>query len=289
MDLSVGKLQQLVMVARTGSFSRAAIELNISQPALSRSIAQLERRYGFQIFNRLGHGVQLTAAGGQVIAQAEPLLQNMRVFDNNLRQFGSGKAGQLQFGLAPLLASQILSRFAIDFFTPETSAQLRVMIRPGADLLDALKNDAIELFFFPHSHFDPGPDIEVEPIGAIVASCVVRSGHKLAGRADLTLADLADYPWASAVDPPIPEGLLSPARFICDNYHILRDTVIGSDLIFIASSAFVARELAEGTLCEIAVEGLPLPPTPIYMARLHGRISSPLAEMAMAWVRGLLQ
>jgi DNA-binding transcriptional LysR family regulator len=55
MDISLGKLQQLVAVADSGSFSKAAVELSISQPALSRSIADIERRYGFQIFNRSGH------------------------------------------------------------------------------------------------------------------------------------------------------------------------------------------------------------------------------------------
>ncbi|HEX7858348.1 MAG TPA: LysR family transcriptional regulator, partial [Sphingobium sp.] len=149
MDLSFGKLQQLVSVARAGSFSRAAAELNLSQPALSRSIAAIEDRYGFRIFNRLGHGVQLTAAGAQVIADAEPLLRSMSAFDHNLRLFGAGQTGSLHIGMSPLLASEVLMHLARDFFLPGSSAQLRVMVRPGVDLLEALRDDAIELFFFP--------------------------------------------------------------------------------------------------------------------------------------------
>ena len=155
MSLSIDKLQQLVAVARTGSFSKAAVELNISQPALSRSIASIETHYGFRIFNRLGHGVELTAAGAPVIAQAQPLLQSMRVFDNNLRLFGAGDAGQLFIGLAPLLASQLLSRFAAEFFAAHTMAQLRVTIRPGLVLLEELQHDRIEMFFYPEGHIDP--------------------------------------------------------------------------------------------------------------------------------------
>jgi hypothetical protein len=68
MDLSLGKLQQLITVARCGSFSRAAEELPMTQPALSRSIAAIERRYGFAIFNRIGHGVEPTAAAAQVLS-----------------------------------------------------------------------------------------------------------------------------------------------------------------------------------------------------------------------------
>ena len=74
-------------------------------------------------------------------------------------------------------------------------------------------------------------------------------------------------------------------QFICDNYHILRDTVLGSDLICICSAAFVADQLADGSLREIRVEGLPLPPTAIYSAKLHGRVRSPLAEQAVRQMR----
>jgi len=285
MDLSIGKLQQLVMVARSGSFSRAAVELNVSQPALSRSIAALEARYGFPIFNRVGHGVELTAAGTHVIEQAQELLQSMRVFDSNLRLFGAGKAGSLSIGLAPLLASQQLAQFAAEFFAPATQAQLRVLIRPGAALLDSLKSDLIELFFFPEGYIDPCPEIDIEPVGTVSPACVVRSGHPLAGRQDLSLEDLAGFPWASSVEPAIAAKALNPARFICDNYHILREAVLGSDLICICSSAFVAQQLAEGTLHQIRVDGLPLPPTVIYVAKLRGRISSPLAEDAVRRMR----
>lgn len=288
MDISLGKLQQLVTVARWGSFSKAAVELNTSQPALSRSIAAIEDRYGFPIFNRTGHGVDLTAAGAQVIAQAEPLLQTLRVFDNNLRLFGAGKSGQLSFGLSPLLASQVLARFAAEFFTPDTKAQLQVMIRPGPDLLEALKSDAIEMFFFPESHIDPGPELTIEQVGEIASICVVRSAHPLAQQAHLTFADLADYPWACSVAPPIADEMLSSARLICDNYNILLEAVLASDLICICSAAFVAEELANGSLREIHIEGLPLSTTSIYMAKLQGRVSSPLAEAAAQRMREYL-
>ena len=285
MDVSLGKLQQLVTVARTGSFSRAALELNISQPALSRSVAAIEESYGFRIFDRMGHGVQLTAAGAQVIELARPLLQTMRIFDNNLRLFGAGQAGTLSIGLAPLLASQLLARFAGEFFDWTDEARLEVMIRPGAVMLDGLKNDLIELFFFPEGYIEPDPEIDIEQVGWITPVYVVRSGHPLASRQDLTAEDLAEFPWASSVAPPIMTGVLNPARFVCDNYHILRDAVAGSDLVCISSSAFVAGQLADGTFCEIQVKDLPLPETAVYMAKHRGRVSSPLAAEAVVRIR----
>lgn len=290
MDLSIKKLQQVLALTRCGSFSRAAVELNMSQPSLSRSIAAIEEHYGFPLFNRVGHGVELTAAGSQVIAQAEPLLQMLRTFDSNLRLFGAGKSGTLSLGLSPLLASQLLSRFTRPFFSPETKIELRVTIRPGNELLDQLKNDAIELFFFPESHIQPGPDLDVEMVGSVQSVCVVRHDHPLADRPVVSSGDLPAYPWASAIDPPFTEQVLGPARLICDNYHILREAVIKGDFVCICSRAFVARQLADGTLKVIDVEGLPLTKaTPIYAARLRGRLSSPLAQQALAHMKVLLQ
>ncbi len=288
MDISIGRLQQLVTVARVGSFSRAALELNISQPALSRSIAAIEGRYGFRIFNRLGHGVELTAAGGQVLEQARSLLQTMRVFDNNLKLFGSGQAGSLSVGMSPLLASQVLAKIAAEFVRASARAQLQILIRSGDELLDALRNDEIELFFFPESFIESDQDIDVEPVGAILPAVVVRAGHPLAQRHELNLADLADFPWASSIEPPVVSKVLNAARVVCDNYHILREAVLASDLVCICSALFVADQLADGSLCEIHVEGLPLPETPIYMASLAGRVRSPLAEQTLGRMREYL-
>lgn len=288
MDLSIGKLQQLVAVARAQSFSRAAADLNLSQPALSRSIAAIETRYGLQIFERLAHGVRPTAAGAQVIAEAEPLLQALRVFDRNLRLYGEGKAGRLQLGLSPLLASEMLAEFAGAFFAPQSGVQLRAMVRAGPDLLEALKRDEIELFFFPEGHVEPSADLDIEDVGAITPCCVVRSDHPLAALARPGLADLARYPWASSIDTPLPGALGNTGRFICDNYHILREAVLASDLVCICSQAFVAAELAAGALREIEVEGLPLPATTLYRAKLRGSVSSPLAEAAVRHVKAYL-
>ena len=129
----------------------------------------------------------------------------------------------------------------------------------------------------------------MEPVGSIIPVCVVRSRHPLAGRLDLKLKDLAGFPWASSVDPHALRGVDIPGRFICDNYHILRDAVLRSDLVCICSSSFVAQQLRDGTLREIKIKGLALPETTIYMAKLRGRVLSPLAEESVKRMRANLK
>ncbi len=288
MDISLGKLHHMAAVARCGSFSAAAKELHISQPALSRSIAAVEQCYGFRIFNRVGHGVELTAAGSQVIDQARPLIQSLLVFDSNLHLFGAGKAGNLAVGFAPLLASELLARFAAGFLAPGSNARLKAIIRPGFELLDALRNDEIEICFFPESQVRDSPDIEIKALASVMPTCVVRSTHPLANRGRMKLADLADFPWASSVEPPFGPDVPSRSRFICDNYHVLREAVLATDLVCICSTEFVAPQLADGTLVAIEIDGLPLRPTTVFVAKLTGRVSSPLAEAAMCQMAGYL-
>lgn len=262
--------------------------MHITQPALSRSIAAVERRYGFPIFNRIGHGVEPTAAGIQVLAQAQPLLQSMRVFDSNMGLLAAGKVGTLKIGFPPLLASQLLADLARDFFAPTGQVELRISVRSGPALLEELKADAIELFLFADTQIEAGPDIEVETIGTISPACVVRSDHALVGRKALTVADLGAYPWASSVEPPAMGQLLNPARFLCDNYHVLRDAVLHTDLVCICSREFIADELADGRLRELDIPGFLPQKTTISSARLKGRMPSPLAIAAIKRIGALL-
>jgi DNA-binding transcriptional LysR family regulator len=289
MDVSLKSLHQLLTVARCGSFSRAAAELYISQPALSRSIAALEKRYKMQVFNRIGHGVLPTAAGAQVIAQAELLLQTMRTFESNIGHLASGAAGTLKLGLPPLLASQLLAKLACDFFSPAMRAEIRVSIRSGPALLDELKNDKIEMFFFVESQIETNPEIETEPVGVLRPACVVRSGHPLTSRHDLTVDDLGEFPWASSVEPPAMGKQLNPARLLCDNYHVLREAVRQTDLVCICSRDFVAQDVSEGRLCEIHVKNFLPSEITIYLAKLRGRVPSPLASAAIRHVKAHLE
>ena len=280
MDLSLAKLLQIVTVARHGSISRAAAELNISQPALSRSIVALEERYGFAIFNRSGHGVTPTAAGTQVLEDAASTLQRLQLFERNMALLNGGLSGTLKLGLAPLLASQVAGLFTADFFETGTEAQLRIMIRPGIDLLAALRSDEIELFFYPETHIQPDQDITTEVVGSITPTCVVRRGHPLLRQSSVSLEEARMYHWASSVEDPVGPDLPNGADMVCDNYHILRDVVASTDLICVCSTEFVAAEVSSGKLVALQIDGLPMRRTAIHVAKLKGRLDSPLAAAA---------
>ncbi len=279
MDISIGRLQQLLTVAKTGSFSKAAEELNMSQPALSRSIAAVEDYYGFQIFNRMGRGVQLTSAGKQIINLSGPAVQHLKALDKNFRLFGAGLAGALSVGIAPLLASQALGHLAGDFFMGSQPVSLQSVVRPGDALIQSLINDEIELIAYPESYIEPSDDLDIQTIGALEPVCVCRRGHPLLERKKIFQRDLEGFPWASSVAPAVLNDISLSNQFICDNYHIVKEAVINSDMIAIFTESFVLPELNDGIMCQITILDMPLPSTKIYIAKLKAQKTSPLAEV----------
>src|SRR6478736_3228688 len=113
MIVSLTKLRQLVTIAQCESLSRAAAELNVSQPALSRTVAFIEDVYGVKIFDRTPQGVVATQAGAAIIAEAQRLLRMADAFDHNASLVAGGELGHVSFGMGPILANTLMSKAGI--------------------------------------------------------------------------------------------------------------------------------------------------------------------------------
>ncbi|MGH3416234.1 MAG: LysR family transcriptional regulator, partial [Actinocrinis sp.] len=99
-DLDLRKLRYFVAVAELEHFGRAAERLHIAQPALSRQIRALERELGVELFTRDQRGTRLTAAGGQLLADAGPLLSFAQAAVRRAARAGRG-AGSFTVGFMP--------------------------------------------------------------------------------------------------------------------------------------------------------------------------------------------
>lgn len=100
MDLSVKPLRCLITVAELKSFTRAAERLNMTQPSLSIQISQLERYFGFRLFERSTRQVQLTAAGSQVLGHASRLIQESDRLLNAVSEVRGDFSNRLRLGAA---------------------------------------------------------------------------------------------------------------------------------------------------------------------------------------------
>jgi len=290
MRLDLRKLNHLVTVARLGTFSRAAEELHISQPALSRSIAGIEDQYGIRIFDRGRNGATLTPAGKLAIDDAELLLRRARTLENNLHLYGTGNAGQISFGMGPMVASLILPSLSIRMMNQEQRLNVHATVNSAAQLLDDLKNDRIEMLFCGIGQMPRTADTRVEVLGSIPMGMLLRRGHPLTrngGR--VTQDELFQYPILSAVELSTSTEHRIGGSFICGNYDVLKDTVLETDSVWVSSPLLVKREMELGLITTIDVIDLERPGSvDICLARLEGSKPSPAADRIIEFVRGYL-
>ncbi|HEX7853079.1 MAG TPA: LysR family transcriptional regulator [Sphingobium sp.] len=276
------RLRHIIAVARTRSFSRAAEEERITQPALSRSIAAFEQRHGVILFDRGRGGVHPTPAGTLVIDQAHKLLAASHNLERSLKLYETGEAGRVAFGIGPLMASLLLPELGRTMMQSRPNLQIVTFVRTPEQLVTELLTDRIEMIIGNSWQVSPALGLEMQVIGHLKLGLIVRSGHPLTGRDTLSRADLAPYPTASPVELSPTSDDQTAGTFVCDNYHILRDTVLRTDCVWLTSAAFVARELREGSLIQLDVPDLPLVETEICMIFRSGRTRSPAAKAVAA-------
>jgi len=293
MDIDLAKLNHLLVIARTGSFSRAAEELRITQPALSRSVAGLEQRFGFRIFERGRGGATPTAVGALVLADAERLLRDARTLGQNLHLYARGEAGKVALGMGPLIASLTLRKLAAHMTTVRPRLQMRCSVKSADALVRDLTDGEIEMLFCATEQLARAPEIVVEPLGEITLAMIVRGDHPLVGRGGLTLADVAAYPIAhsahvQAEDFHATEGLVRSGALFCDNYEILRQVVLDGEAVWMSSPQMVTGDIASGRLAQLDVADMPARRSEIGVVRLKGRVSSPAARAVTEFVAKVL-
>lgn len=137
MEIEIRHLRAFTSVARHRSFSRAAAELLITQPALSRTIAQLESNLNVRLLDRSSRHVELTAAGAQFLPQIERVLASL---DHALTAIGS--RATLRLGFSWLLPDPWTQRTVSHF---EQSAGASVTLTRADDPVEALRRGSVDI------------------------------------------------------------------------------------------------------------------------------------------------
>lgn len=108
--MNVRQMQYAILLSKVGSFSQAAEQLKISQPAFSKQILSLENELGVRLFDRSGTSVTVTAAGAYFVREAEALTYKENQLYRSMEKFRSGEAGQLVIGITPFRSSYLIPR-----------------------------------------------------------------------------------------------------------------------------------------------------------------------------------
>lgn len=220
MALELQQLRQVIALAEHGSFVRASAALHISQPALSRSIQNLERRFGSELFLRASSGVVPTDRGRLYIERARDVLRLADELDREAVTHGTLGAGRVAVGGGPYPAESFLGPAAVKFVEQFPRVNVQLHARDWDELLRELRSRELDFFVAETSTLQREPDLEIVPMPSRHAVYfVARADHPLAGRSKVTVADVLEWPFVSPsrIPPRILDPLLAAHRTVSRN------------------------------------------------------------------------
>ena len=195
MDLDLRKLRYFVALADRLHFGRAADELHIAQPALSRQIRALEQDLGASLFTRDRHGVVLTDAGRQLLADAGPLLASALA----VRRRVSAAARSSRRLVVGFRAGIPVIPAARAFEARHPDVVVDVQRIEWDDQAPMLLDGRIDVAYVRLPIDETG--LRVTPLYTEPLMVVLPAGHRLAGKEEVTEADLAGEPLVWHADP----------------------------------------------------------------------------------------
>jgi DNA-binding transcriptional LysR family regulator len=137
-------LRYFVAVADAGGFSKAAVRLRVSQPALWRQVRQLEQDLGVRLFDRVGRRVRVTGQGEDLLAQGRDLLARAESLGERARAAGAGHTGVLRLGATPQMLES-LATFLARWSRSSSGVSLQLIEDGGTQLEDRLEAGELHL------------------------------------------------------------------------------------------------------------------------------------------------
>lgn len=198
-NLRLRHLQLLVALDQFRHLGRASEFLALTQPAVSKMLAEVERMYGLPLFTRSTRGTEPTAAGATVVRFARSVLADHARTQDEIVAAASGAAGRVAVGAMVAATPGLLLRAVRRM--KAASPQATVSIEEGdlTRLLPRLRTGELDLFV---GRLEPGyaaPDLHTEPLYEDAMCLVCHPEHALARRQRVHWADLVGEPW---VMPP---------------------------------------------------------------------------------------
>lgn len=195
--MTLVQLRHLIALAESGSFSRAAQAVHLTQPALSRSIQALEGELGLPLFDRIGRHAELTPVGHDLFARARQLVADAQELHDRAGSVAQGEAGQLRVGMGSGASALLMVPLLLEVATRRPQWRLEVARGATALLVQRLRERTLDALVVDLRSLNPATDLQVDQGCELRGAFMVRRGHPLARRRSVRFADLAPYPLAS--------------------------------------------------------------------------------------------
>ncbi|EAS1760143.1 TPA: LysR family transcriptional regulator [Salmonella enterica subsp. enterica serovar Enteritidis] len=256
-------LHTFVAVAQQGTLGRAAETLNLSQPALSKTLNELEQLTGTRLFERGRLGAQLTVPGEQFLIHAVKVLDALNTAGQALNRKEDASADVVRVGALPTAALGILPAAIGRFHQQQKSTSLQVATMNNTMLLAGLKSGEIDLGIGRMSDPELMGGLNYELLFLESLKLVVRPGHPLL-QETITLSRVMEWPVVVSPKGTVPrqnaeallqsQGCKMPAGCIETlSASLSRQLTVDYDYVWFVPSGAVKEDLRQATLVSLPV------------------------------------
>jgi LysR family transcriptional regulator, low CO2-responsive transcriptional regulator len=264
-NATLRQLKVFEAVARHRSFSRAAEELHLTQPAVSTQVSKLEDHAGLPLFEQLGKKIHLTAAGEQMLQSSREIIQKFQEAEEAMAQFKGVSGGRMNVSVISA-GDYFFPRLLVEFARRHEGVTLNFGVCNREELLEQLTDNLTDLAIMVRPPLDM--DTVNEPFAPHPYVIVAAADHPLAGRKRIPVSRIAREPFVvrekgsdtwNSMEEGFGEHLreLNIAMEIRSTETIKQAVMAGMGVTFLSAHT-VSRELQAGSLTVLNVQGFPL-------------------------------
>jgi DNA-binding transcriptional LysR family regulator len=198
--LELRHLRYFCAVAEALNFSRAAEKMRVAQPSLSRQIRDLEHELGFPLFVRTTTSVRLTDAGAHFHTTAQKLLAQLSIAVTGAREVANGRSGDFNIASDWRIPMNLIPETVRKFRLRHPKVAVHFADLQIADQIEALRAGKIHLGFVPEMAIGNREDLGLMHVHTAQLVVLLSSAHRLAGRQEISLRELAGEPWVNVDD-----------------------------------------------------------------------------------------
>lgn len=288
------QLMHLVAIIDQGSMSRAAQQLNVTQPALSRSIRYLETEVDAKLLHRGRGGATPTKLGRQLYTYGRNVLASLDRAAADVEAWHKHDCGHLIVGSTALPSVYFVPSAIADFLEVRPKVGLRYEIHPMNELLLMLRQRTIDVFVGALAFEKPPEEVETTLLLDENLAIICAADHPLAIKKKWGIKELQDYPWILPAKDTILRGQAEAAftEFGLTNVEITIETVVAAAIIPLMrrgayltmhSPTLLAPEIASGNLVVLSEK---IPCSRRALTAFH-RSEEEMAELDKAFVAHL--
>lgn len=264
-NATLRQLKVFETVARHMSFSRAAEELHLTQPAVSTQVRQLENHVGLPLFEQLGKKIYLTPAGHEMLHYSRSIIQQFREAEDAMSQLKGISGGRLNVAVISA-GDYFFPRLLAEFMERHDGVTLNLAVHNREELLHQLAGNLTDLAVMVRP--PEGMDTINESFAPHPYVIVAAPSHPLVGQRNIPLSALTDEAFVSREKGSdtwnsMQEGFagrLSNMRIAMEikSTETIKQAVIANMGIAFLSAHTVGLELQAGKLAVLDIEGFPV-------------------------------